>query len=674
MIRVLLIFSFLTLGVFSTSAQQRTAGITGPKISKTASEKGRQFDGSEVLSGPVRITAHQQQLLNGATTNSEGIEEWIGETYYDLQTNGVAANRIITQPDCDITLVWTGHPQTEDSTFTSRGTFFQEAENCGPFGAMPSSKIEPTSRTGWPNIVKLEDGTNVVVSHTFGLDNGTLLVRQNGNGIWSEERPLPADADLGFLWPRAVAVGNTIHVIGVTGPNSNPAAVYEPTYEGLTQALLYFRSDDGGLTWPIQNYIIPGTTSEEIKGLNPDTYSLVADENGNVAIGIFPVTEDVMVLKSSQNGDIGSWTTRIVHDFPIDKYRLGTSYTLEDIGGVDPRGPGVFYAEPTAEDSLYIGTCDGSGSITLDADGMAHVSYSELYIYSDSTEGEGVLKFYFLPTGMAYWNENFADNEPSFIEAVEVGLDVDRNNVYDFQENAVYVNGIASPVSSSNINVTDDGEIIITYQQSIDTLLSDNVTQPQHYTQIFVTASIDGGDSWACPYNIINNDLSVFGFLVPVTEAIFPHTALIENDHLAIWYQFDDEPGLSLDPTEGDPVSSNTIAELSVRVNDFLDLNNPCLFPVNVLEVVDAEAFSLTIAPNPASDLTRVSYAVDSALEMQLTLTSITGQQLKSANLRASAPGTYNYDLDTNDLSAGIYLISLRTEDQVATTRLMIVK
>lgn len=673
--RIILLFFFITTGMYHISAQQRTAGITGPKLSKTASERGQQLNGSEALSGPIRITAHQQYLLNGATTNGEGGEEWIGETYYDLQTNGVVANRILAQPDCEITAVWTGHGQTENEAFPNRGTFFQEAENCGPFGMMPSERIEPSSRTGWPNIVKLGDGTNLVINHTFGANDEVILVRQNADGSWTEGNPLPADAELGFLWPRAVAVGNTVHVIGVTGPNDPASPVYERTYEGLTQALLYFRSDDGGLTWAIQNYIIPGTTSAEIKGVNADTYSLTADENGNVAIGIFPLTEDVLLLKSEQNGDIGSWTSRIVHDFPLDRYELGNaSYTLEDIGGVDPRGPGIFYADTDLMDSLFIGTCDGTGSVTLDANGMAHVSYSELFIYSDSTLQEGFLNFFFLPTGIAYWNESFDDDDPQFIEAVEVGLDVDRNNVYDFQANAIYVNGIASPVSSSNIEVTDDGEVIITYQQSIDTLLSDNLTQPQHYTQIFVTASIDGGATWACPYNIINTDLSLFGFLVPTTEAVFPHTALIEEDHLAIWYQFDDEPGLNLDANEGDPINSNTIAELSIRVNEYLDVNTPCLFPVNVLEVVDAESFSLTIAPNPAANLARVSYAVDTAMEMEITLTSITGEQLYSADVQTNAPGNYNHTLDTQDLPGGIYLVSLRTKTQVATTRLMVVK
>ena len=126
----------------------------------------------------------------------------------------------------------------------------------------------------------------------------------------------------------------------------------------------------------------------------------------------------------------------------------------------------------------------------------------------------------------------------------------------------------------------------------MENLISENPTQGQHFAQVHVTASTDGGATWACPYNIINADLSLFSFLVPTTNAIFPHTALIEDDHLAIWYQFDDEPGLNLDDSEGDPINANTIGEVSIRVNDFLDTSTPCLFPVNVLEVVDAEAFS----------------------------------------------------------------------------------
>ena len=59
---------------------------------------------------------------------------------------------------------------------------------------------------------------------------------------------------------------------------------------------------------------------------------------------------------------------------------------------------------------------------------------------------------------------------------------------------------------------------------------------------------------------------------------------------------------------------------------------------------------------------------------MDLILTSMTGQQLKSAKLRPNAPGTFNYDLNTRDLTPGIYMVSLRTETKVATTRLMIVK
>ena len=204
-------------------------------------------------------------------------------------------------------------------------------------------------------------------------------------------------------------------------------------------------------------------------------------------------------------------------------------------------------------------------------------------------------------------------------------------------------------------------------------MLSENEIQPQHFTQIFVTASGDGGETWGCPYNIINQDLSLFGFLVPTTDAVFPHTALIEDDNLAIWYQFDDEPGLNLDADEGDPITANTIGELSIRISEYVNISKPCML-VNVPEVVDPEAFELSVNPNPTKSITHVSYTVEESMDMDLIITSLTGQQLKSVPLRPNAPGTFNYELNTKDLTAGIYLVSVRTATKVATTRLMIVK
>jgi len=158
----LIFLSLLLFFSLTTIAQQRTSGITAPKLSKTASERGVQYNGSEVFSGPIRNSIHQQYLLEGAATKNQDAEEWIGVTYYDLQTNGTVANRLIAEPDCALTAVWTGHGQTEDTAFPNRGTFFQSAENCGPYNMGSDTRIEPDSRTGWPNIVKLDDGTNVL--------------------------------------------------------------------------------------------------------------------------------------------------------------------------------------------------------------------------------------------------------------------------------------------------------------------------------------------------------------------------------------------------------------------------------------------------------------------------------------------------------------------------------
>jgi len=655
--------------------QERTLQIEAPKTTKLVNAFARNYTHLLEPSGPIRTTLHEQYMLNGAQQNGEAAEEWVGTTYYDLQTNGSHCNRIIATPDCDISMVWTGHPSTADGNFPNRGTFYQNTEDCSPFGGQPMERIESDSRTGWPNIVQLGDGTKVVINHTFASSNQVLLVRETSPGVWEEGATVPSTASLGFLWPRAVAVGQTIHLIGVTGPGAATAPVYEPTFEGLTQALVYYRSDDGGQTWAIQEHIIPGTTSAETLGYNADVYSLAADEDGNVAIALFPLTDDVILLKSDQNGDIGSWTKRIVHDFPLFKFELGNqSYTVEDIGGVAPRGPGS-RDDADGTDSLALSTSDGSGSVALDANGMAHVSYSEMYIYSDSTLQEGFLNRYFFPLGMAYWNESFEDDNPAYITAVEDGLDVDRSGVYDFDNaDAIYTNGISSLITSSNINVTDDGEIIITYSQAMENLLSENVDQPQHYAQVHVTASEDGGTTWACPYNVINEDLALFGLLVPMTDAIFPHSTIIESDHLAIWYQFDDEPGLNLDADEGDPINASTISEVSIRVNEYLDTSMGCSEEVSVEEVASPETFGMRLSPNPASDVTRLEYELSEGADLIITVKSVTGQKMMNDELSQSGAGKYQYPLNTSGLAPGIYLVSLTVGDKIATQRLVIGK
>ena len=66
----------------------------------------------------------------------------------------------------------------------------------------------------------------------------------------------PIDSATGMyrdlVWNRsAVGGGNneSVHMIGLTAPTSFGA----PLYNGLDGALLYYRSQDGGVNWDIQD-------------------------------------------------------------------------------------------------------------------------------------------------------------------------------------------------------------------------------------------------------------------------------------------------------------------------------------------------------------------------------------------------------------------------------------
>ena len=178
-------------------------------------------------------------------------------------------------------------------------------------------------RTGWPNIVKLDDGTDIVVNHFPAAINELIMLRRApGTTEWIESS-IPTTVPFGLLWPQIAVTGNTIHLICVSTPVANadgdPAAVFE----GLDPALLYFRSLDGGITWDISDRIIDGlgapvpTTTEDLNGgIGADSYQIVADENGNVAIGIFDLREDIRLVKSEDNSE--SFFVTTISALPFD--------------------------------------------------------------------------------------------------------------------------------------------------------------------------------------------------------------------------------------------------------------------------------------------------------------------------------------------------------------------
>ncbi len=680
---LLLFFMVTSFSVFAQEVQ--VAEAEGARVqTATSNVNKRLFDGTESLEGrTVRKSIHQIYMEQGAQTNGLNSEEWIGATYYDLQTNGSGQNRVHADNEMNIRAVWTHHGQTEDSGFPQRGTGFNETVNSLAFPQDDGLKLE-TPRTGWPNITTLDDGTDVAVCHLPAAVNELVMLRRaSGSTDWVETR-IPTIVPSGLLWPQIASVGNKIHMICVSTPTGNDGMMYE----GLNPALLYFRSDDGGDTWVISDKIIDGlgapdasTTDDLNSGIGGDSYQLVADGD-NVAIGIFDLSEDIRLVKSNDGGN--SWEVKTVSALPFDDFTFSTiPYTPFDIGGIDPLGPG---AGSVGDDTLSAAalsflTSDGSGAVALDANGTAHVVFPQQYIAcADTTQAAGAFTFFPLFGNMIYWNE--CTDTLARMNGVVNALDTNGDDALNFDnfDNLANHNGNMF-IGMPSLEILADGRIIMSYAAAMEELIRDDATNTnplQHYTHVWMTGSSDNGATWSEPLDIINPDLSLFGFLVNTTDAVFPNMHVVSDNQVAITYMFDDEPGLNLvGDDEMDPITSNTITMMTIDVEEILGVTDAPTMLCNLdvsTTAVTPEEFKFEVTPNPAVGLTTVNFELETREEVTIELYNVVGALVSQADLGNTSVGVHTQNIDVNNLSAGIYLVSLRAGDKVATQKLVVTK
>ncbi|MCD4682255.1 MAG: hypothetical protein K8R86_03140, partial [Bacteroidales bacterium] len=91
-------------------------------------------------------------------------EEIIGNSYYDLQSNGACQNRIYYYPDGTFGAVWTFG--LDMPNFPDRGTGYNYF-NGDIWDMWPVERIE-SDRTGWPSYAPLGENGEIIFSHFSG--------------------------------------------------------------------------------------------------------------------------------------------------------------------------------------------------------------------------------------------------------------------------------------------------------------------------------------------------------------------------------------------------------------------------------------------------------------------------------------------------------------------------
>ena len=176
----------------------------------------------------------------------------IGQTGYDLHSNSAVANRIVRNADGSLSVVWIDHYDeltNDNSPKSIRGLgynhfFSATATWKGGTGAGAGECWEvkngcASDYIGWPEIINTDADKEIALTHYLG--NGTPGSSKTtrdvvATGNWNDTEHNLIDTiydvnagaiDQGGTWPRAISVGETIHMLLAWSGGGDPYVAVE---------------------------------------------------------------------------------------------------------------------------------------------------------------------------------------------------------------------------------------------------------------------------------------------------------------------------------------------------------------------------------------------------------------------------------------------------------------
>ena len=616
--------------------------------------------------------AQKQCFLDVDGWESAGISK-----SYDRQSQNAVYPMTKLHNDGFIGCTWTtdDNPEFSGSVVPNRGV----AYSCSTDGGVtwswnPNDEEKQENRIGgipvyWPSYAQWGKSGEAVLARSADtyehndvpIVNGlVLLTRENrGEGEWNIiSVPYPEgtspDADYVMAWARMTTSGPNHEYIHIMSPMILPEG---QQYEGYYNPVLYYRTQDGGLTWDVEGALVP-----EMAGQEWDTHSkyrdgiTFADQYNTVACAFIDFGSDGYVLRSHDNGD--TWESIRFFDTPVGPYMDPSEYA----------------------DAAYI---PAQGCIALDRDGKIHVAFS--VVMAANSEEEGLVGFFsgFTSTFLSYWNEDM----PMLEGEVDFSKDMMEPMLLDYfdwelsDEEKLYV--ISSvpqwPIIGYFTPMSDDHYIYInqkTFSWSMCYCIGDAFSFPQmafdpnnvlHLTYLgslnrrdddivwyhhpFYTSTADEGMTWRQTGHLVN--------YVVLVDHEFAYLTLAGIDYYNRMYlmaQVDMFPGTYI--TSG----TSPVCQHSPTDNDFYHFHVECWDPFSI-ENIENNPLALRVIPNPASGQATVTFDGKG----NITLYNMIGQTVYHAeNIEKEKI------IPLNNMAAGVYFVTVRTENATATQKLVV--
>ncbi len=613
-----------------TYAQNSTV-VTKPTINPNAAKASLPYEKAKAGASDADLVAAYANKMNQKhypqnVQNRAFVNTIIGTTGYQLQTNASVCRRMIVKADGTMSATWT-MSMVNDAAWADRGTGYNYF-NGTSWGAAPTARQE-NIRVGWPNVGLTTGGKEVIVTHEASnvhhITRGTF-----GSGAWT-------DAALGHpdVWPRLAvggANGMTLHVISQT------TGVGNPPFMGQDGAVSYSRSLDGGTTWDKLRTVIPQIDASSYLGFGGDSYSIDA-KGDTIAIVLGGFDVDVVLIKSINNGD--TWTKTIVKAFPISMFD-GTT-TPSDVDG------------DSVADTVE--TNDASLHVLLDNQGMAHVWYGGMRVFSDGTG----LSYFPFTDGLYYWNESMGATAPYLIATA---LDLNANSTLDVTAQGRYQTSMSSMPSAG---IDASGAIYVAYSSLFEGDAENGTPgDGNSYRHIYLLKTSDNGQTWCGPLDVTDPNGSV-GYM----EGVFPSVAKRVNADVHLVQQIDAVPGHGIGTSNPDVNNNGQIADMVYTKTPVADFTSaPCYSVVGINELGQNNA-TISVYPNPAFDVVNISIASKVNAKAVVSVYNSVGQKVSQITSNLTV-GANTLNVNTSNYDAGIYFISANIEGKLYTQKVIV--
>lgn len=606
---------------------------------------------------------------------------FVGTTYYDCQSNGSMAQRVVAHNDGTVSAIWT----TDNENFNHRGTGYNYFNGTSWINPSSSTDRIENVRTGWPAITTVGDA-EIVVSHN-GSNALVIGIRpQKGTGDWTfttKQGPVASDGTHNstcLLWPSIVASGNTLHMIACTESDSGYL------YNGINTCLVYYRgtfnTSNNTITWE-EPRVVGNVDPNEYPRFSGDSYAIDA-KGDNVAIVACPSsTMDVFLWKSTDGGT--NFTKTVVIESAI---KNGNLTAMMDT-------------------TLYVN--DGCCAVAIGDDGIAHVAIGAYLVVSDVDSGDS---WYWYPGigYLLYWKDNQApimynNNEeymqPDVLTAAGYTV-IERFNLDCGDElfaptswgSDAYPSYGVGAISFPQL-VAQGGNVYMVFCSTLQYPFSDLVND-MYYRGVFACKSTDNGQtfgdkSWLsynkdCTYmdswdwaplteeNIETNVELMREAVNTEGESVYPSVASnIVNGKLVMTWQQDYFAGTYIkdesSPSETfDYYFSIDASEIGVYNNTNEVCQGLWIDPTGVSNEVIS---GMKIYPNPASDAVNITFSSEESADAVVSVMNLMGQTVYTSNV--SMHEGYNMvNVPVKQLGAGVYMVNIKSNKGTSTQKLIV--